>query len=163
MKQTGAFPYVGILELGAFALELPYGNDDRLSMILLLPRKSSNLAYIIENLPKYGLKQLLDQLRRAEDEYPDDEVDIAIPRFRINADFILNVILENMGLLDIFHPTYANLKRLTKDELFLSRVIHKAQIEVSEEGTVASAVTGKIISIFLDILHYNLLVYIKIN
>lgn len=48
-----------------------------------------------------------------------------------------------MGIFQIFDPQYADLSKLTsRDDLYLSSVIHKATLEVTEEGTVASAVTG---------------------
>lgn len=46
-----------------------------------------------------------------------------------------------MGLQSIFSSD-AELNRMNPD-IFLSRLIHKAKIDVDEEGTVASAVTGK--------------------
>ena len=47
-----------------------------------------------------------------------------------------------MGLSDIFHAHRANLLNLSNKPSFLSRVIHKAEIEVNEEGTTAAAITG---------------------
>lgn len=47
-----------------------------------------------------------------------------------------------MGILDVFDPYYANLRKISNENFFLSRVIHKAEIEVTEEGTVASAASG---------------------
>lgn len=44
---------------------------------------------------------------------------------------------------DVFDPVYANLLGISPENFYLSRVIHKAEIEVTEEGTVASAASGK--------------------
>lgn len=49
-----------------------------------------------------------------------------------------------MGLTDIFNVKKANLSRISKHPIFLSRIIHKATIDVNEVGTVASAATGAI-------------------
>lgn len=78
-------------------------------------------------------------------KYEDDEVEVFLPRIRITADFTLNVVLEQMGLVDIFDANKANLSGIAKYSPYLSRIIHKAKIEVNEEGTVAAAVTGMFI------------------
>lgn len=49
-----------------------------------------------------------------------------------------------MGIVDAFDPSYANLQKISNENVYLTRVIHKAEIEVNEEGTVASGITGKI-------------------
>lgn len=45
-----------------------------------------------------------------------------------------------MGLRRVFEQN-AELNRMN-DDIYLSKLIHKAKIDVDEEGTVASAVTG---------------------
>ncbi|XP_055696770.1 serine protease inhibitor 77Ba [Phlebotomus papatasi] len=142
MFQRGSFPYTAIADLDAHILELPYGNLNRLSMIILLPRKGTPLGQVIEKLANVRLQRVYDELKKAADEYEDDEVEVYMPRFKITADFVLNRVLEKMGLLDIFSPTNANLSKITSSQIYLSRLIHKATIEVNEEGTVASAVTA---------------------
>uniref|UniRef100_A0A1B0CTS9 Serpin domain-containing protein n=1 Tax=Lutzomyia longipalpis TaxID=7200 RepID=A0A1B0CTS9_LUTLO len=142
MFQRGSFPYTAIAELDAHILELPYGNLNRLSMIILLPRKGIPLSQVIEKLATVRLQRVYDELKRASDEYEDDEVEVYLPRFKITSDFGLNQILEQMGLMDIFSPTNADLSKITNNQIYLSRLIHKATIEVNEEGTIASAVTG---------------------
>lgn len=52
-----------------------------------------------------------------------------------------------MGIRDVFSPQKANLLGMYSHYLYLSRVIQKAEIEVDEEGTVASAAAGKILEI----------------
>lgn len=48
-----------------------------------------------------------------------------------------------MGIVDVFDPQKANLLGIFPHYLYLSRVIQKAEIEVDEEGTVATAAAGK--------------------
>lgn len=144
MFQRGVFSYTGISDLDAHVLELPYGKENRLSMIILLPRKGVHLSTVIERLPKYGISRIVTELRKADQEFEDDEVEIYIPRFSITADFTLNVILEQMGLVDIFDANKANLSKISKNSIYLSRIIHKSLIQVNEVGTVATAATGGI-------------------
>lgn len=144
MFQRGPFSYTAIADLESHVLEMPYGKEDRLSMIILLPRKQVSLPSVMDRLYNYGVSRILDQLRIADSEYEDDEVEVFLPRFSITADFTLNVILEQMGISDIFNPIRANLSGISKHSIFLSRIIHKAKIDVNEVGTVATAATGAI-------------------
>lgn len=89
-----------------------------------------------------GVAKLTDELNRAKVEYEDDEVEVYLPRLSTTADFTLNSILNQMGLWDIFDPQLANLSKISKHSPYLSRIIHKAQIEITEEGTIASAASG---------------------
>lgn len=47
MFQKGTFGYAAHAELMAHVLELPYGNEDRLSMYILLPRKGKNIKVLL--------------------------------------------------------------------------------------------------------------------
>lgn len=47
---------------------------------------------------------------------------------------------------DVFDPIKANLSKMSRQPTYVSRVFHKAVIEVNEVGTVAAAVTGGTIS-----------------
>lgn len=95
----------------------------------------------ISRLADIGMATVIAELDRAKVDFPDDEVEIFLPRMSTRADFTLNAVLQTMGLVDIFEPFSANLSKISK-QAFLSRIIHKAQIDLNEEGTVASAATG---------------------
>lgn len=142
MFNRGPFPYTAIADLDSHILELPYGLDNRLSMIIVLPRKGVSLQSVIQRLPNVRLQRIYDELQKSAQEFEDDEVEVFLPRFTIMADFTLNGILENMGILDVFSAADANLSKITSTPIYLSRLLHKAKIEVNEEGTVASAATA---------------------
>lgn len=144
MFQRGQFSYTGIKELDSLVLELPYGDQDRISMIILLPRKGVLLTTVLDKLSSFGISRVVTELRRADDEFEEDQVEVFLPRFSITADFTLNVILEQMGLTDIFNVKKANLTKISEHPIYLSRIIHKATIDVNEVGTVATAATGAI-------------------
>lgn len=144
MFQRGSFAYTAISELDSHVLELPYGTENRLSMIFLMPRKRIHLTSVMERLADFGVSRIIDELEKSSQEYEEDEIEVYVPRFKITADFTLNVILEQMGLTDIFNPNKADLSHISKHSIYLSRIIHKATIEVTEEGTVAAAASGAI-------------------
>lgn len=144
MFQRGVFSYAGINELDSHVLEMPYGDEARLSMIILLPRKGVLLTTVLERLATFGLGRVMTELRRADADFEEDEIEFFLPRFSITCDFTLNVILEQMGLTDIFDVKKANLSKISQHSIYLSRIIHKAKIEVNEVGTIAAAATGGI-------------------
>lgn len=49
-----------------------------------------------------------------------------------------------MEINEIFDPDVADLLGINPEYLYVSRVIQKAEIEVNEEGTVASAAAGNV-------------------
>lgn len=102
-----------------------------------------SLSTVIDNISKIGISKVMSDIEAAKSKYEDEEVEVFFPRIRITADFTLNAVLEQMGLLDIFDANKADLTGIAKYSPYLSRIIHKAKIEVNEEGTVAAAVTGE--------------------
>lgn len=101
------------------------------------------VSKVIENIGNVGITKLMKDIEDSQAKFEDDEVEVFLPRIKITADFVLNSLLEDMGLTDIFDPNAADLSGIAKYSPYLSRIIHKAKIEVTEEGTVAAAVTGK--------------------
>lgn len=109
MFQRGPFPFAAIRELGSYFIELPYGtdgnlvsspdqaNDDRISMILALPKKGLQLFEAIDNIYKYGFNKILFELKRAKEEYEDDEVEVHIPRFEIETSINLVPNLQEVS------------------------------------------------------------------
>jgi serpin B len=74
------------------------------------------------------------------------QVDLSMPRFRVDAGFMLKDTLESLGVRTAFTPA-ADFSGITDDEpLHISAVVHKAWIDVGEEGTEAAAATAVTIS-----------------
>lgn len=140
MHQTGPFGYAVVRDLSAIVLEMSYGVTDRLKALFFLPRKNETLRTVLKRLQTVGLQPAFDELAAMRAEYEGEDVDVLLPRFKTTSDFELNVILQQMGLLEVFQP-HADLAQIAPGT-FLSSLIQKAEIEVDEEGTVASAATG---------------------
>jgi serine protease inhibitor len=135
MHQQGRFMYAKPVD-GLQMLELPYSGN-ALSMVVLLPEHDVD-----------GLASRLnydDVVRWLKQMHPS-EVKVSLPRFKFNARYGLNSVLTDMGMPDAFDDMKADFSGLTgKKGLYITAVIHQADIEVNEEGTEAAAATAVVI------------------
>lgn len=70
------------------------------------------------------------------------QVDLSLPRFRVEAAFMLKDTLEALGVRTAFTPA-ADFSGITGETpLHISAVVHKAYVDVGEEGTEAAAATA---------------------
>ncbi|XP_005175873.1 serine protease inhibitor 77Ba [Musca domestica] len=142
MSQMGSFTYVFVPGIDSFVLELPYGEANLMSMLAILPRKGTKLNTVMNNLRNVGISAILQQLaeeeRAAADDGVPNEVEVFLPRFTTQSHFSLRYILENMGMIDVFQPHYANLTKIAKD-IFVSSIFQSSRIIVNEDGTEAAA------------------------
>ncbi|XP_052870040.1 serine protease inhibitor 77Ba [Anopheles cruzii] len=142
MFQRGIFPFAGYKELESQILELPYGADKRLSMLLVMPRKGVPLLEVIRKLANYNMDHVFQKLDRSLIDFDDDEVEVHLPRFEFNSDFNLIPVLKQMGVNEAFDSGYANFSKISElNAIFVSSVIQQSKIIVNEEGTTAAAVT----------------------
>lgn len=121
-------------------LELPYVGGG-LSMILLLPKQIDGIQEVERELSADSLAKWLGALH-------EQDVLVFLPRFKATCRFGLNDILSSMGMVDAFSDTKANFAGMDgrPDWLYISAVIHKAFVDVSEEGTEAAAATAVVMT-----------------
>ncbi|NXD35405.1 SPB11 protein, partial [Copsychus sechellarum] len=142
MYQKGRFKLGYIEEVAAQILELPYAQKS-LSMIILLPGDEADgsvggLEQIESTITYENL-----MLWASSENMFETTVEVYLPRFKLEGTFNLNEVLQEMGMTDIFTESKADLSAMTfAKSLVLSNVVHKAYMEVNEEGTVAAAGTG---------------------
>nr|ATD87113.1 serpin 6 [Antheraea pernyi] len=137
IKQKGTFRYMVSEELGAQVLELPYKGND-ISMFILLPPYSmkGGVKNIIANLTPERLAAVV------EENYMTREVVVEIPKFTIERSLHLREVLENIGAGALFNET-TDFSTLTEHKgIIFDDAVHKAKIQVDEEGTVAAAATA---------------------
>ncbi|NWZ44002.1 SERP3 protein, partial [Brachypodius atriceps] len=126
--------------LEAFSVvELPYLGE-KLSMFLVLPsHKRTPLSQIESHLSAKTITLWANSLKRTK-------MDIFLPRFSIQSLFDLKTVLSALGIRDAFDPITADFKGISEQEsLYISEAIHKAQIEVTEDGTKASGATAMVL------------------
>lgn len=118
------------------ALALPYKGDD-IEMVVFLPRDKNGLAAFEQALNPQTLRQGLEALATGVD------VNVALPRFKLESQFSLAKTLPALGMKMAFDSARADFSGMTgKRDLFISDVIHKAFVEVDEVGTEAAAATA---------------------
>lgn len=111
---------------------IPYLNTNY-SMVVLTYR--GRLSRLESRLRKGRL--LAKLLKKARPQ----NVELHLPRFQFSTKYPLKRILATMGIGDLF-TTSANLDPAAPGhKMYLNRVLHKAYINVDEEGTIAAAVT----------------------
>jgi serpin B len=123
------------------ALELPYQGKE-LALVVFLPDKVGGLPEFEKKLTESQLKQWLSRLGT-------DEVQVALPRFKMTAEFNLNDTLRALGMRQAFVPGGADFTGISGSgrNLFVQAVVHKAFVDVNEEGTEAAAATGVAIAL----------------
>lgn len=133
MEQRAAGWYARVPNLQI--LEKRYG-EGGFSMVILLPDRYDGLESLEATLSSKNLDAWLAMLRG------NDEIDIQLPKFRIESNPPLKLALIEMGMADVFDAKKADFSGITgKQNLFINEAIHKAVIEVEEEGTRAAAAT----------------------
>uniref|UniRef100_A0A8D0HMV2 Serpin B6 n=1 Tax=Sphenodon punctatus TaxID=8508 RepID=A0A8D0HMV2_SPHPU len=133
--------YIG--ELQTKILELHYV-DNELSMIILLPDNIEDDSTGLEQLEReLTYEKLMDWIN--PDMMDNTEVELSLPRFKLEESYELKPILCSMGMPDAFDEGKADFSAMSpSNSLVLSQVVHKSFIEVNEEGTEAGAATAAI-------------------
>jgi len=101
MVQEANFAYVSNIEgLDGYVLELPYGTQNRLAMLVVLPKRGFKLNDVANNLKTLGLRPILQRLAAFRERASEDnEVEVMMPRFMTTTDFTLKGILIKVGEL----------------------------------------------------------------
>jgi serpin B len=113
-------------------LEMSYISN-HFSMMVLLPTGKDGLA----ELEKKLTGQLVERLRQ---ESKMREIKAYMPRFKASSRYNLKEPLQNMGMRDAFSEVKADFSGITQQKpIYIEDVIHRAYVEVNEEGTEAAA------------------------
>jgi len=137
MHKTAHFGYLA--GKGFQALELPY-KGEALSMVVFLPEKADGLSAFERSLTPANLDGWLKSLRKRE-------VSVYLPRFKTTVRFELRPTLARMGMPLAFSNAADFSGMDGTHDLFISNVIHKAFVDVNEEGTEAAAATAVVMAL----------------
>ena len=137
MRQKARFRYFEDGDLQA--LEMPYAGDE-LAMTILLPRRADGIAELERSLTAARLAEWLGGLAPME-------VAVSLPRFTLTSEFSLADTLSDMGMQRAFGDGADFSGMSDAEQLALTAVVHKAWVDVNEEGTEAAAATGGVVSV----------------
>jgi serpin B len=115
-------------------VELAY-SAQRFSMVILVPDEVDGLPGLEKKLTPANLAGWLDAPK-------PEEVRVRLPRFTLATGLELREPLTEMGMGRAFDEKADFTGVNDAETLFISAVIHKAFVEVNEEGTEAAAATA---------------------
>ena len=117
-------------------ISLPYIGE-KLEMLILLPRDRDGIGQLENHLDATNLSAWTSAMGV-------QQVDVALPKFKIAGEFGLAAAFRAMGMEDAFDPEKADFSGMDGQLhwLYISAVLHKAYVDVYEKGTEAAAATG---------------------
>jgi serpin B len=133
MHQTERFGYA---ETDAYqVLEMRYQKSS-LVMDVILPRATDGLGELETKFNPDWLQTAIGGVR-------PEKVIVSLPKFKTTISYNLTDTLAAMGMSQAFSRQKADFSRMTEaDRLMIGVVVHKAFVDVTEEGTEAAAATG---------------------
>ncbi|RZC38163.1 Serpin domain containing protein [Asbolus verrucosus] len=127
---SGLYNYYEDAELKAKFLEVSL-KDPSISMTFILPSEREGLASLEGHVEKVFLPR----------KYSYEQVNVALPRFKIESKLNCKEILRKLGVKKAFVDGQADFSGVSDEDLAIDEVIQKTFIEVSEDGVEAAAAT----------------------
>lgn len=129
MEQKKLFSYYDNEKLHAKVLKMKY-QQSKYAMVIVLPNDQAGLSRLEANMT--------ETLR--EPHYISAQVQVRIPKFKVNAAIQLIPILQQMGIEEVF-TTSANLHGMGKPQVYVNQVVQRNYVDVNENGTIAASAT----------------------
>lgn len=124
---------------GVQIVSLPYLGGT-FSLLTLLPSRAQGARESLESLLSG------EQVSAWRARLVRQDVDVHLPRFRCESDCLANEALIRLGAHDLFDVEKADLSGITTTKgasrIYVDRVLHRAILEVNEEGTEGAAATA---------------------
>ena len=119
------------------AVTLPYGDEENMSMNVILPKEDTGLEKVI-SLMDSGTWNVW------QEELTSQEGTVMLPKFQLEYEITLNNSLEKLGMKTAFDKEKANFQKMLQEDqpLWISEVKQKTFLDVNETGTEAAAATS---------------------
>ena len=125
------------------ALRMPYKGQFNITM--LLPVEGQPLLNLVKQLDARMLQEINNSL------VTFDEVDVRIPRMRLNTSVALKPLLAKVGIKQTFYQT-AQLSKMSSGALRVNDIVQQTQFSLDEQGTTAISSTATELAALNDIL-----------
>lgn len=127
-------------EVSALSMNLKKYDDTQLEFIAIMPEE--NLDKYVEKTSMKEINTIISKMKPASSEETKDGLRITIPKFKYDYSLELKEDLMGLGIEKAFYEKVADFSKISDEiEFFVGDAIHKADIEFSEEGVKAAAVT----------------------
>ena len=120
----------------ALTMDLKQYDNTKFEFVALMPDK--DLKQYVDNFSLDKMNEIDKNLKTADKE--KDGVIVSIPKFSFDYDLKLKEDLQNLGITDAFNGS-ANFGKMANESLYVSDALHKANIDFTEKGVKAAAVT----------------------
>lgn len=115
-------------------VEIPY-EDSNYSLMIIMPKTYKRYKKV-EKLINYEFYQYYIDQKELKG------INLSLPRFNTESEFDLNSVLYDLGMKEAFTGSADFSGITTQEKLYISKVIHKANITIDEKGTEAAAATA---------------------
>ena len=121
----------------ALTMDLKEYNNTQLEFVAIMPEE--NLSDYVETFSIDEFDNIIEKSKLASKT--KNGVDISIPRFSFDYDLKLKNNLIKLGITDAFDSGLADFSNISNTGLYVSDALHKANIDFTEKGIKAAAVT----------------------
>jgi serpin B len=142
MNRLGQYGYMETESMQG--LKMMYAGDE-ISMVILLPKKvpTGDVSPADDPLTNLEASVTAESLAGWMKEFHSEEVEVAIPQFKVTDRLDIASVLSSMGMKDAFDLKAADFSGMNgKKDLHISAVVHRVVVDVNEEGTEAAATTA---------------------
>ncbi|XP_063673783.1 leukocyte elastase inhibitor-like isoform X3 [Bolinopsis microptera] len=123
---------------------IPYKGRKGISMMVILPQ----VPYQLQEVEKKMTERpgvVNEWFKSASSR----NVRLKLPKFKFEEKYDLKQLLEELGVTDMFTVGVADFSGINGDRgLYITQALHKAVIELSEEGTEAAATTAMVANMY---------------
>lgn len=116
--------------------------DGNAALIIFLPKQGQFLSELLQNVKEKDFLKLINSLTVLP---VNTLIDLHLPKYTISTTSSLIPLFKQLGVVDLFSPTKANLSNIVKIQqnrrLYVNLFLQKALVQVNEQGTKAAAAT----------------------
>ncbi|KAM8771085.1 serpin I2 isoform 2-T2 [Rhynchonycteris naso] len=145
MKATlrAKYGYFSESSMNYQVLELPYKSDE-FSLIIILPEEKVNMDEMEKLVTAHQILKWFSEMQ-------EEEVEISLPRFKVEQKLDFKEALYSLNITEIFSGG-CDLSGITdSSEVYASQVVQQVFFEINEDGSEAATSTGVHIPVIMSL------------